>query len=91
MTPDIQHDASRHRFTTTVDGHEGYVEYELQGGVMAITHTIVPQAIGGRGIAGNLVRAAFDYALAEWLKVAPLCSYAEGWVGKHPEYADLVT
>lgn len=91
MTMNIQHDASRHRFTAMVDGHEGYVEYERRDGVMAITHTIVPPAIGGQGIAGKLVRSAFDYARAEGLKVTPLCSYADAWAGRHPEYADLVT
>lgn len=91
MSIEIQHNEARHRFTTQVDGHEGYVEYELRDGVMAITHTIVPSAIGGRGIAGDLVRSAFDHARQEGLKVAPVCSYAEGWVGKHPEYSDLVS
>ncbi|SIR01596.1 GNAT family N-acetyltransferase [Solilutibacter tolerans] len=91
MTLEIKHDASRHRFTTEVDGLDAYVEYELEGGVMAITHTIVPAAIGGRGIAGALVQAAFDHARLEGLKVAPLCSYAQAWVGKHRDYADLLT
>lgn len=90
MSLDIQHDTRHHRFTTAVDGFEAYVEYELAGDNIAITHTIVPAAIGGRGIAGDLVKQAFDYARAEGLKVIPVCSYAQGWVGKHPEYADLV-
>lgn len=91
MTPEILHDASRQRFLTIVDGYEGYVQYELAGDVMALTHTIVPAPIGGRGITGDLVRHAFDYARAEGLRVAPLCSYAEYWVSRHPEYDDLVS
>ncbi|MBE2212125.1 MAG: N-acetyltransferase [Xanthomonadaceae bacterium] len=91
MTPEILHDASRQRFLTIVDGHEGYVQYELAGDVMAIVHTIVPAAIGGRGIASDLVQHAFDYARAEGLRVAPLCSYAEVWLRRHPDYADLAT
>ena len=89
MSTDIQHDSAHKRFFTTVDGHQAYVEYERHGGVMTITHTIVPAAIGGRGIAGQLVQAAMDHARAEGLKVMPACSYAEGWLGKHPQYADL--
>ena len=54
-------------------------------------HTIVPAAIGGRGIASDLVQHAFDYARAEGLRVAPLCSYAEVWLRRHPDYADLAT
>ncbi len=89
MSTEIQHDGARHRFTTTVDGHEAYVEYERNGDVMTITHTIVPSAIGGRGIAGDLVRNAMDHARADGLRVEPACSYADAWLRKHPDYADL--
>lgn len=89
MSTEIQHDGARHRFTTTVDGHEAYVEYERQGDVMTITHTIVPSAIGGRGIGGDLVRQAMDHARADGLRVEPACSYADAWLRKHPDYADL--
>ncbi|MES2858650.1 MAG: GNAT family N-acetyltransferase [Pseudomonadota bacterium] len=72
-----------------VDGTQGYVEYEEANGVMTITHTIVPAAIGGRGIAGQLVQAALDHARGAGLKVVPSCSYADDWMRKHPEYQDL--
>ena len=89
MTISIQRDAQAHRFNAEVDGHVGYVEYELDGDTMAITHTIVPPAIGGRGIAGQLVQAAMDHARATGLKVDPRCSYADAWLGRHPDYAGL--
>ena len=86
---DIAHDPASHRFTTEVDGQTGYLEYERADDVMVITHTIVPPAIGGRGIAGDLVRSAVEHAKAEGLKVDPRCSYADGWMRKHPEYDAL--
>ena len=89
MQSNVRHDAAAGRFTTEVDGQQAYVEYEPADGVMAITHTIVPAAIGGRGIAGTLVQAALDHARAAGLKVAPQCSYADAWMRKHPEYENL--
>jgi hypothetical protein len=86
----VQHQPENQRFTVTVDGQEAEVNYRVADGVMSITHTGVPEAIGGRGIAGDLVRAAFDHARAEGLKVRPLCSYAEAWSQRHPEYADVL-
>lgn len=83
---EIQHDPAAHRFFVEVDGHTGYVEYMTGEGMIAITHTIVPPAIGGRGIAGQLVRAALDYARNHDLKVAPHCSYADAWMQRHPDY-----
>jgi len=92
MTDDLQisHDTGARRFNTRVDGHQAYVEYERAGGILTITHTIVPPEIGGRGIAAQLVRAALEYVRAEGLKVVPQCSYAAAYLKKHPQYADLV-
>lgn len=89
MPANIRHDANTSRFVTEVDGQTGYVEYERRDGVLAITHTIVPSAIGGRGIAGDLVRTALEHAREQGLKVDPQCSYAATYIDKHPEYAPL--
>ena len=86
---EIRHDAAHHRFVTEVDGHTAYVEYEPGDSAIAITHTIVPQDIGGRGIAGQLVRAAALHARNEGLRVDPICSYADVWMRKHPEFDAL--
>lgn len=85
----VQHDAASRRFVTTVDGHQGYVEYEPSADGIVITHTIVPSVIGGRGIAGQLVAAAADHARQVGKTVASRCSYADAWLDRHPEYADL--
>ncbi|MGV8942588.1 GNAT family N-acetyltransferase [Thermomonas sp.] len=89
MDTSIQHDPNAHRFNTVVDGVTGHVEYELTGDFMTITHTIVPSEIGGRGIAGALVKAALDHARDQRWKVVPQCSYADTWMRRHPDYEDL--
>jgi uncharacterized protein len=89
MSYDIQHLARVHRFETVVDGVTCELDYTLHDGVMTITHTGVPSDVGGRGIAGELVRAAFETARKEGWKVVPACSYASVWIGRHPEYAAL--
>ena len=90
MTSQISHDAASHRFTTQADGHEAELVYRLRGQSLVIEHTGVPEAIGGRGIAGDLVRTALEYARAQGLRVVPACSYSAEFVKRHPEYADLV-
>ncbi len=89
MDDTIRHDAKTLRFNTVVDDATGYVEYELAANVMTITHTIVPPAIGGRGIAGALVKAALDHARTQGWKVVPQCSYADTWMRRHPDYEGL--
>ena len=52
--------------------------------------TFVPEALRGRGIAGQIVRHALDYARSEGLKVIPTCSYVASTIRRNPEFADLV-
>jgi uncharacterized protein len=87
---DIRHDREAHRFSTVVDGVFCELDYQLEGRAMAIMHTGVPPEVGGRGIAGDLTRAALEFARAEGLKVRPLCSYAAVYFRRHPEYGDLL-
>lgn len=86
----ITRNAALDRFETTVDGVLCVLEYGLRDGVMTITHTGVPEAVGGRGIAAALTRFALDTARAEGWRVVPACSYASAWFARHAEYADLL-
>jgi len=84
---EVRHDASAHRFTAEVEGQRAVLEYEIVGDTMIITHTGVPAAIGGRGIAGELVRAALDTARTAGWQVHSVCSYAAAFIAKHPDAA----
>lgn len=86
----IEHDAPRGRFHVTVQGHLCVCDYRLRDGVMAFTHTEVPPELEGRGIAGQLVRAALAYAEAQGLKVRPLCSYVRAYMQRHAETQHLL-
>ena len=88
-TTEIRHDAGDRRFSTIVEGQKAFIEYERVDDVLVLTHTWVPKAIGGRGIAGQLVRAALDFAREQGLKVRPECSYADAWMRRHPDYDAL--
>jgi predicted GNAT family acetyltransferase len=81
----IDHDRGAHRFTTEVDGNRAELDYTLADGVMTITHTRVPPAIGGRGIAAELMEAALSAARASGWTVNPACSYAKAYLEKHPQ------
>ncbi|TWH05455.1 MULTISPECIES: GNAT family N-acetyltransferase [Pseudoxanthomonas] len=89
-TPSVRHDPATRRFLAEADGEQAELCYRLEGGLMLIDHTLVPQAIGGRGIAGELVRTAFEHARQAGLRVVPACPYAATWVTRHPEFADTL-
>lgn len=89
MELQIQHEESARRFHASVDGVDCELDYRLAGSVMTITHTGVPDAVGGRGIAGQLMKTALDTARERQWKVVPACSYAAAYMKRHPEYEDL--
>ncbi len=87
---EIQHKLEASRFEANVDGQLCVCQYRVFGRVMMLTHTGVPQALRGRGIAALLVQAALDHARAKGLKVRPDCSYAEVYMQRHPQTLDLL-
>jgi predicted GNAT family acetyltransferase len=80
----IRHDDSAHQLFTEVDGLRAVLDYTVTDGVMNIIHTGVPRAIGGRGVAADLMRAALEYASNHNWQVNPVCSYAAAYLNKHP-------
>lgn len=85
----VSHNAAEHRFQATADGEIAVAEYELDGSVMRLTHTVVPPALEGRGIAGALARFAMAHAREGGLKIDPQCSYMRAHMERHPETQDL--
>ena len=72
---EITHLPEDNLFKTVVDGYTAYVTYIIRDGKLDIRHTIVPPEIGGRGIAAQLVKATYDYALKHHLQPIATCSY----------------
>ena len=89
-TPEVRHDPSERCFSLLIEGHRCVLDYTVQDQVMTITHTGVPNALGGRGLAAQLTKFALDYAHAQHWKVIPRCSYAAVYIDRHTEYANLL-
>ncbi|MEI8057501.1 MAG: GNAT family N-acetyltransferase [Actinomycetes bacterium] len=68
----------------------GYAEYEELETARMFTHTIVSPEYEGRGVGSALARGALDLARSQGKTVLPRCPFIKAWIGKHPEYADLV-
>ena len=88
--PDVVDNRPHHRFELEVDGHVASSFYELADGVITFVHTEVPPELGGRGIGSLLVQGALEKVRAEGLRVVPQCPFVKAWIGKHPEYKDLL-
>ncbi|MFI0986783.1 GNAT family N-acetyltransferase [Streptomyces exfoliatus] len=94
MEPQVkdQPQKSRYEILAGDDGTEtaGFAEYHLSEGEIAFIHTEIDSRFAGQGLGGLLARGALDDARARGLHVLPYCPFIRGWIGKHPEYTDLV-
>jgi predicted GNAT family acetyltransferase len=86
----IVNNRTANRFELAVDGAVAEAQYMLDGATIYLTHTEVPPAMRGRGVAQRLARAAFEHARAERLRVVTLCPFMRRWARQHPEYGELL-
>lgn len=87
----IQHDPQHSRFFEEVPGGTAELVYRrLDEHTVDLLHTTVPVAASGKGIAGQLVQAAFDWARGTGTGLVVHCPYVTRWLERHPEQRDLV-
>lgn len=90
MSESVHDNPSQHRYELATDDGTALAVYERRGDVLAFTHTEVPEALEGRGIASRLIRGALADVRAQGLKILPLCSFVAAYLERHPEERDLV-
>lgn len=78
------------RFELNTEHGLATLDYEVVDDALVLIHTSVPEAAGGKGIGGRLVRAAVEAARADGLLVIPRCRFARAWLRRHPEYGDVL-
>ncbi|KWV91288.1 GNAT family N-acetyltransferase [Erythrobacter sp. YT30] len=80
------------------DDAQGTLEWEPVDGVpqdgvtsdiRVATHTIVPDAIGGRGVAAQLVERLIADARRQNFLIVPQCWYVAKKFDENPDWADL--
>jgi len=87
----VRHNPVEGRFEARVRGELCVAEYVRRDGELVMTHTFVPPALRGRGIAERIVRAALEYAQREGLRIVPACSYVAAYIRRHAEFQPLVS
>ena len=85
---DITPDPDRQRYFTLIDGVEAYLTYETPSPrILHITHTIVPDALGGKGLGKTLVtRAVEDAIMVNAQQLKSSCWFATALIEKNPDW-----
>ncbi|MER7544549.1 GNAT family N-acetyltransferase [Actinomadura sp.] len=91
MSTEITDNAEKSRYEIRVDGDlAGFVEYEREGDAVVLIHTEVDPAFEGKGVGSSLARGTLDDIRGKGGSVVPVCPFIKKWIGKHPDYQDLV-
>ena len=91
MEEKVIHEKENERFVIYVEGNEVYVEYTMRNNSIDLHHTYTHPALRGKGLAALVVKAAFEFAKENNLKVIPTCSYVQAFVSKNNKYRELIS
>lgn len=86
----IRDNKEENRFETEIDGHQAFVEYAVQPGILVLEHTEVDKALGGKGVGSELVEKVLLEIELRGLKVIPECAFIAKYIEKHPEWKSIV-
>ncbi len=88
----IHHDPANQEFTAGAPDDPAELAYSLpQEGVIDFTHTFVPEAQRGQGLAEELARTGLAYARQQHLQVRTSCKFMRAFVQRNnKEYQDIM-
>jgi predicted GNAT family acetyltransferase len=86
---DVTDNRDESRFELPTDAGPAIAAYEIEGGTITFTHTVVPDEAEGQGVGGRLIAGALADAKKRGLKVVPACSFVAAYLKRHPDAATL--
>jgi predicted GNAT family acetyltransferase len=90
MSDTVNNNEAEHRYELSVDGQTAIAAYRMRGDVIAFTHTVVPQALEGKGIGTRLIKAVLSDVRERSLRVRAECSFVADYLDRHPADQDLL-
>lgn len=88
----VIHDQNEQKFYIQLtEKDNAYIKYrKLDEKTFELKSTVVPREFEGQGIAGKLADETFKFGKENSKKFVISCSYLDNFVGKRPEYQDLI-
>jgi predicted GNAT family acetyltransferase len=85
----VTHNEAKGQFEIALENNTAFLQYRRTSDHLSLIHTEVPEAMRGKGLGKQLVRAALDYAHFNQLKVIPVCPFVKAYLQKHKEAQTL--
>jgi predicted GNAT family acetyltransferase len=90
MADDVRDNPAEGRFELEIEGHLAAAYYKLTPGVITFVHTEVPPALAGKGVGSRLAQGALAIVRSRGLRVVAKCPFIGAYIGKHPEWQNLL-
>jgi uncharacterized protein len=90
MANAVRDNEAAHRYELDAGGATAFVTYRDDGPTRTLIHTEVPDALAGQGIGSALARGTLELARSRGGKLVVKCPFIAAFIGKHPEFQDLV-
>ncbi len=85
MSHTLIHNEAECKYEYHIDEHVAYITYDDQDGEMHLTHTIVPDALAGKGLAKQLLEDVLEQIRKDGKKAVAQCSYIVKYQEKNPD------
>ncbi len=86
----VSRNAAEDRYELQVGDEVAVAAYRQQGDVVTFTHTEVPKALEGQGVATKLIAGALDDVRHRKLKIIAACEFVAAYVQRHSDVQDLI-
>jgi predicted GNAT family acetyltransferase len=87
---DVRNNQAESRYELTTGKGIAFSEYRRHDDVVVFTHTVVPKALEGQGIASRLIAGALADVRAQGLRLVSRCPFVSAYLQRHPEDRDLL-
>ncbi|RMA57804.1 GNAT family N-acetyltransferase [Ulvibacter antarcticus] len=86
----VSENKEKKRFEAKVEGNLALIEYIRAEDKVYLTHTEVPKALEGKGVASSMANQVLQQIKDENLKLVPLCPFIAAYLKRHPEWKELL-
>lgn len=90
-TPRFRHLEDEQSYQLELEpGQWARLDYQQEGRILHLNHTIVPAALRGKNAAATLLEYALQDIEDQGLKINPVCSYVQSYLKRNPTWQHLV-